>query len=83
MVLKREAEKQEKIVFKWEHAEHRRERAINLLSSHTHDDFGMWLLRRLTLEVKTRAYRDFIVQVQTDQLLRSGVKGQRCWEQDV
>lgn len=65
------------------------EQLILYQATHTHargikvEDFGMWLLRRLTLEVKTRAYRDFIVQVQTDQLLRSGVKGQRCWEQNV
>lgn len=68
------------------------EQLIFYQATHTHthtleekkvEDFGMWVLRRLTLEVKTRAYRDFIVQVQTDQLLRSGVKGQRCWEQNV
>lgn len=67
------------------------EQLILYQATHTHthargikvEDFGMWLLRRLTLEVKTRAYRDFIVQVQTDQLLRSGVKGQRCWEQNI
>lgn len=56
------------------------EQLISYQATHTHThthtleekkvvDFGMWLLRRLTLEVKTRAYRDFIVQVQTDQLL--------------
>lgn len=66
------------------------EQLIFYQATHTHTleekkvkKFGMWLLRRLTLEVKTRAYRDFIVQVQTDQLLRSGVKGQRCWDQNV
>lgn len=39
----------------------------------------MCLLRGLSSEVKTRDCTDFVVRVETDQWLRSEVKGQRAW----
>ena len=47
------------------------EQLISLIKPHALEsnkvaDFSMWLLRGLSLEVKTRDCSDFIVQVETD-----------------